>query len=146
MTATSKPRTAPAARPIAKTAPAVEIVDEPSATEIERDKELLEAELLADLPKLKRPEKLRIRERNRLMAIVLRFDDLRLEVGDVIDEDDDTPASREKSLAVLDVVADIDDFAESIARDPEAYADWSADQRPDAFLAILNRYSVALGK
>lgn len=128
-------------------------VPAPTEAEIAHDKELSDEELLADMPELKAPEKLRIRERNRIMRLVFE--------SDFMDKDDEKDAPKPKTaaekaeaakqkkqetLAILDLVAGIDEFAESIATDKEAYAEWSEGQDYPAFLALMHRYSAALGK
>lgn len=113
-----------------------EIVDEKSALEV-LDEKLRDDEILADLPELKDPIKLRIRERNVLLELVMRADAMSK------DENADEVAAK---MAALDLMAGIDEFAETIATDKNAYVEWAEAQSYDAFLALLNRYSAALGK
>lgn len=113
-----------------------EIVDEKSALEV-LDEKLRDDEVLADLPELKDPIKLRIRERNVLLELVMRADAMSK------DENADEVAAK---MAALDLMAGIDEFAETIATDKNAYVEWAEAQSYDAFLALLNRYSAALGK
>ena len=113
-----------------------EIVEEKSALEV-LDEKLRDEEILADLPELKEPIKLRIRERNVLLELVMRADQMSKA------EDADEVATK---MASLDLMAGIDEFAETIAVDKNAYIEWSEKQGYDAFLALLNRYSAALGK
>lgn len=113
-----------------------EIVDEKSALEV-LDEKLRDDEVLADLPELKDPVKLRIRERNILLELVMRADQMSKA------EDADEVSTK---MASLDLMAGIDEFAETIAVDKNAYIEWSEKQGYDAFLALLNRYSAALGK
>ncbi len=113
-----------------------EISDEKSTIEI-LDEKLRDDEVLADLPELKEPIKLRIRERNVLLELVMRADIMaKAEGADEVDA----------KMAALDLMAGIDEFAETIAVDKNAYIEWSEKQSYDAFLALLNRYSAALGK
>jgi hypothetical protein len=98
---------------------------------------LSEDELLADLPKLVEPTRLRIRQRNDLLTLVMGAEEFSQ------DSSLDDTASK---VAILNMMADIDDWAESIAFDKEAYALWSEGQGYESFLALMNRYSVALGK
>ena len=113
-----------------------ETVDEKSALEV-LDEKLRDDEILADLPELKDPIKLRIRERNVLLELVMRADAM------TKDENADEVAAK---MAALDLMAGIDEFAETIAVDKTAYVEWAEAQSYDAFLALLNRYSAALGK
>lgn len=112
------------------------ITDEKSALEVQ-DEKLRDDEILADLPELKDPIKLRIRERNVLLELVMRADAMSK------DENADEVAAK---MAALDLMAGIDEFAETIATDKNAYVEWAEAQSYDAFLALLNRYSAALGK
>lgn len=112
------------------------ITDEKSALEV-LDEKLRDDEILADLPELKDPIKLRIRERNVLLELVMRADAMSK------DENADEVAAK---MAALDLMAGIDEFAETIATDKNAYVEWAEAQSYDAFLALLNRYSAALGK
>lgn len=113
-----------------------ETIDEKSTLEV-LDEKLRDDEVLADLPELKEPIKLRIRERNILLELVMRADQMSKA------EDADEVSTK---MASLDLMAGIDEFAETIAVDKNAYIEWSEKQSYDAFLALLNRYSAALGK
>lgn len=113
-----------------------ETTDEKSTLEV-LDEKLRDDEILADLPELKEPIKLRIRERNVLLELVMRADVMSKAEGA------DEVATK---MAALDLMAGIDEFAETIAVDKNAYVEWSEKQSYDAFLALLNRYSAALGK
>lgn len=118
------------------TVPETETIDEKSTLEV-LDEKLRDDEVLADLPELKEPIKLRIRERNILLELVMRADQMSKA------EDADEVSTK---MASLDLMAGIDEFAETIAVDKNAYIEWSEKQSYDAFLALLNRYSAALGK
>lgn len=109
-----------------------------SLTDAEKELEavLADDELLADMPELKAPEKLRIRERNRLLALVLQADEMNSR----------SLTGKEQQVAALDLMAGIDEFAESIAKNQDAYIEWSEGRNYEAFLAIMNRYATALGK
>lgn len=106
---------------------------------------LSEDELLADLPELKAPGKLRIRQRNVIMAIALK---LKAFVGD--DEDDDGSFEMDEDdprlPQLLNILAEIDEFAESIAKDPIEYAEWAEGKDYDVFTALLQRYASAVGE
>ena len=47
---------------------------------------------------------------------------------------------------LLDVLADVDEFAESIAADPAAYVEWSLGKGYEVFTALLMRYASAVGE
>jgi hypothetical protein len=107
-------------------------------------------ELLADLPELKAPGRLRIGESNRIMKLMVRVRDL---IPDDADQGEDGSASFDlKSLAdedfdkLLDMLDGVDKFAESIALDPAAYVAWSEGKGIEHQMALLNRYSSAVGE
>lgn len=106
---------------------------------------LSDDELLADIPELKAPGRLRLRQRNVIMAIALRLNGF---IGD--DEDSDGKISLDEDdprlPQVLDILAEIDEFAESISVDPEAYAEWAEGKEYDVFTALLQRYASAVGE
>lgn len=112
-------------------------------------------ELLADLPELVPPTKLRPRQRNVIMKLALGMRELVKRVkgitSDDLDDAEDVSIDME-SLgdedlgAVLDVFADIDEFAESIATDPKKYIEWSQKSSYDQLSALLSRYSSAVGE
>lgn len=117
----------------------------PSQAAIEREQIVDEDRALADMPALYGPHELRIRERNRLMAIVVRLHALANDDGELdVDMEADSPEARE----LLDVIADADDFAESIAVDKDAYIAWARSPRAgyEQFTAILTRYGRAVGE
>lgn len=119
----------------------VEVVEEVEVEVTEFEKELErklgDDEILADMPALKPAEKLRIRERNRLLRLVMLADDA---------SSNENATERETQLAALELMAGIDEFAESIALNPDAYVAWAEGQGHETFIAILNRYATALGK
>jgi hypothetical protein len=47
---------------------------------------------------------------------------------------------------LLDVLADVDEFAESIATDSDAYVQWSLGKGYEVFTALLMRYASAVGE
>ncbi|MBQ9917354.1 MAG: hypothetical protein IJO71_09160 [Microbacterium sp.] len=117
-----------------------------------RDTQQLEEELLADLPELKPALKLRIGERNRLSEILLDAyasglfggsDDERSEGFDL---DLDNPEDLAKYKQLNRLCEQIDEWAESIAVDREAYAEWAGGKQHDTYFAILNRYQEAQGE
>lgn len=99
-------------------------------------------ELLADMPELIAPERLRLRHRNRLMGIFLRADadGTLMGGGEVRDP--------KKLESMLNMLGEVDEFAESIALDKEAYAEWSIanGDNYNVFSALLQRYASAVGE
>lgn len=109
---------------------------------------LSEDELLAGMPALIPPAKLRIRQRNTIMKLALSMRDLMPDSEDEsvsVDLDLDN-LSPELLGKLLDAMADIDDFAESIALDKAAYAEWAQGKDYEVFSALLSRYSSAVGE
>lgn len=117
----------------------------PSAEEA-RDVELELEEMLEGMPELRSPDRLRIRQKNALKAIGLRHasDIEKLQAV----REKDAPIDEELALALMDLAAEMDEFAESIAFDKDAYEEWSiknADNIP-VFVALLNKYMTSLGE
>lgn len=111
------------------------------------DEKLAQADLLVDLPTLKPPHRLRLRQRNKLMGILLDsglLDDTD-ENGDV-DVDLSTEEGRSKVKNLMATAAAVDDFAESIADNPEEYELWAEGKQIDHFMAILGVYMSAAGE
>lgn len=105
----------------------------------ERERIAEEDELLADMPPLADPHRLRIKHQNALKRISLKAAPTfkKLRAGD---RGDDT-------LEGLFVLSEqIDAFAESIAKRPDDYAEWSAGKDENVMLAIFGRYSRARGE
>lgn len=123
---------------------ATEKVAEPevSAEDI-LENELRTEELLADLPELRPPHRLRLRHRNQIILVVARAEE-----SGAIDAISSGSTSLSSFTPVMNMLAEIDEFAESIAEDKEAYAEWAEKNATnyDAFLAIMNRYSRAVGE
>lgn len=149
---TRKPAVRKPAAPEAEVIEA-EIVDEESAptpsesVDEQLDQDALRAELLADMPELLPAHRLRARARagfDRLM--------LHATVGKVFRKDGmlsfnlSKPADVERYDAFLEFVSQIDEWAETIAIDPEAYADWSAGKDGEVFMALFMEYQRALGE
>lgn len=117
-----------------------EIID----AEIEQEEKI--AELLADLPPLIEPHRFRIAHRH-------AFDDLILEAQksgaferDDMDYDFTVAEDIEDYQKLAKFIASIDTWAESIARDKDAYVAWSEGKREDTFLALFQHYKKALGE
>lgn len=109
---------------------------------------LSEDELLADMPALIPPAKLRIRQRNTIMKLAFRMRDVIPDSEDgAVSVDLDLDSLGDEELGkLLDAMADIDDFAESIAIDKAAYAEWAQGKDYEVFSALLSRYSSAVGE
>lgn len=158
----------------------------PAAKALEQ--ELTEDELLADLPELKAPGRLRVRDRNKILTLSFKLsaftedndvDYSTLKKADLVaeidrrnenrDEDEKITTAGEKNEdlvaaleaddnsihleaddprmpLMLDVLADVDEFAESIAVDKEAYVEWSLGKGYEVFSALLSRYASAVGE
>jgi hypothetical protein len=104
------------------------------------DAALEREELLAGMPELKPAHRLRIRDRNRIASIIFKsplFERERQGGDDMSAEDID---------AMLELAAQIDEFAESIAVDADAYAEWAAGKDHQTFFAILDVYASAVGE
>lgn len=115
--------------------------DEPKALQ-ERDNAIELSELLSDMPELRAPEKLRVRHRNQLARLAMKL--ASANIHEAVEKNKDL--TDEQVDIMLDVMADIDDFAESIAYDADAYADWSAGKELKHFMAIFDRYASAVGE
>jgi len=107
----------------------------------EAEPEATEDELLVELPELTAPTKLRLRQRNKIMAMAGRLSSLTDDAGQISLEVGDP-----SFVKLLDVLADVDDFAESIAVDAQAYVDWSHTASYEQFGALLTRYASAVGE
>lgn len=127
----------------------VEDITEPTALELEQETEAEEADLLADMPTLTAPDKLRINHQNALRRLSLQvapsFERLRgLRDDDGVLSAEDMDAESYEGIFLATEL--IDAFAESIAKDPEAYADWAAGKDANTFFAILSRYTRTSGE
>lgn len=120
--------------------------------------DLTDDELLADLPAMVPPNKLRPRKRNQIMKMAFSLRDLMPE-----DDEDDDETGEEKSVdldidtlgedgmnRMLDLIADFDEFAETHLtlgdEGRQAYVEWAEQADYEQFSALLGRYSGALGK
>lgn len=98
-------------------------------------------ELLADLPELIPPHKLRLRTRNKVLKLAASLLEYQDEDGEL-----NFDASSPAFAAMLDVLADTDDFAQSIAADEAAYVAWAEKAGYEHFTALLMRYASAVGE
>lgn len=107
-------------------------------------------ELLADMPELKAPTRLRIGESNRIMKLMVRvrslIPDTAEEGADGAAEFDIDTLADEDFDKLLDMLDGVDKFAESIALDPAAYVSWAEGKSIQHFMGLLNRYSSAVGE
>ncbi|MFD5864355.1 hypothetical protein ACFWGP_05350 [Agromyces sp. NPDC127015] len=133
MSNTTKPTAKPGRQPADRKTTAAEL----------HEAELANEELLVDMPTLKPPHQLRIREKNRVYKLLFSSGFIS-DTGDITITDDKSVLEQLPSM--LDMAADVDDFAESIAVDKQAYAAWSEGKDFDVFFAILNRYASAVGE
>ena len=105
-------------------------------------------ELLADLPELAAPTRLRVRQRNVIMNLAMRMRSMFPEMdkeGESFEFDIDK-ATEEQTAALLDIFAQIDEFAEGIATDRAAYVEWALKADYAQLSALLSRYSSAVGE
>ena len=119
----------------------------PEVTEEEvRDHELEQEDLLAGMPELRAPGRLRIRHKNRLKAIGIRHGKHLQALSAAQENDTDIP--EEAAIGLLDLAAEVEEFGESIAIDPAAYEEWAIKHADDVavFVALLNRYMGAVGE
>lgn len=100
-------------------------------------------ELLEGLPPLTPPNRLRLRSRNRIMRLAIRLRGILPEGAEEFDTD---ALSEEQFGTLLDVLAEVDEFAEAIAVDSAAYVAWAEGADYAQFTAILSRYSSAVGE
>ena len=137
---TPKKTSKPVSKAVAKAEDSVDAVKEPTAEEL-REQELAMNEALEGLPELHPPHMLRIRDRNRVMEIAMKFSR-----SGLMDKLSSVDADVAIEMGAL--LADVDDFAESIAFDKEAYLAWSRENSDNygAFVALLMRYSEASGE
>lgn len=122
-----------------------------TAADVEND--AARDELLADMPALTPPNRLRPRARAALRAILIDATAKGLfeknEDGEVVIDTHEgriTPEEAEKVKNFDLLAVEVDEFAESIAVDADAYAEWSAGKGPEFGFAILARYQDALGE
>lgn len=118
----------------------VEAVESVTADALEHDLEL--EDHLAGVPELKAPARLRRRDRNKVVAILNALS-RRGVLGDA-----STLSNEDRIDAFMDMAADIDEFAESIALDHDAYVEWSVENADniEAFMAIFEKYSSSVGE
>ncbi|MCZ4066428.1 hypothetical protein O1W71_01935 [Microbacterium sp. H37-C3] len=154
--AASKPKTEPAPEP--EEVLEAELVDEPGvdsademtaserAEAIAAQQELYE-ELLGDMPPLRAPERFRFSHRTAFTKLMTGAISSGVFEGDGrLEFDLEDPADARRYEAFLDFVSSIDEWAESIAEDPESYAEWSVGKTADHFMTLFTHYRDALGE
>lgn len=106
-------------------------------------------ELLEDMPELRAPHRLRLRHKNALKTLAARVGARAASLPETIKKSaGGFDLKTEEMLLFLDLAAEIDEWAESIAVDKEAYELWAEARQDDPapFLAIMNRYMDAVGE
>lgn len=113
-----------------------------SKTQSKQDERQALEELTKNVPALKPASQFRQRERSKLLGIAVRLEPFIQEDGTVSLEDNGA------KLAMLEYVADADEFFESIAIDRDAYVAWSTGLKDSerVFGALLATYQEALGE
>lgn len=111
-------------------------------TQSKQDEVLEVEDLLKDVPDLKPAERFRQRERSRILGLSLKLEPYLNGAGEV------DLSNNDAARAMLDYLADADEFFESIAVDPDAYVAWSEglSNSEQVFTALLNKYQVRLGE
>ncbi|WP_136057239.1 hypothetical protein [Microbacterium sp. K24] len=107
------------------------------------------AELLADLPPMRPATRFRVRHRNDFANLVLDAAKSGAFAGEdsgPLEFDSAKPEDIERLQKLNEFVACIDEWAETIADDPEAYAEWSEGKTHDHFMALYITYRDALGE
>lgn len=108
----------------------------------------LREELLAELPALRPARRFRLSHRNAFTNLTLdaaksgAFDE-----GDgQLEFDPKNPEDIDRLQKLNAFVASIDEWAESIADDPDAYALWAEGKTQEHFVALYVQYRDALGE
>lgn len=112
-----------------------------SAAEKEQEQRREEDELLKDLPALTPAHELRLRTRNKILLISTKLNEFTGDGGAI-----ELDASSPELVALLDVLADVDEIAESIAENSEEYVKWAAGASYEQFTALCSRYARAVGE
>jgi len=147
----AKPRATKTAKP-EQIAPPVTDSPEPTPSEViemEQEQKELREELLADLPPLRPAITFRMRHRNDFQNLLLdaaksgAFDE---DTEGPLEYDETRKEDIERLQKLNEFVAQIDEWAETIAEDPEAYAVWAQGKTHDHFMALFMQYRDALGE
>ncbi|RBO73537.1 hypothetical protein [Microbacterium sp. H6] len=140
------------AKPQDRKAPARSKAPKPSEVlDAEQEAAELRAELLGDMPALRAPHRFRLGHKN-------DFENLTLDAaksgafdgngdGDgMLEFDTSKPEDIERFQKFKAFVVSIDTWAESIAEDKEAYAEWAEGKTEEHFMALFIYYRDELGK
>lgn len=108
------------------------------------DDELVEKDILNGVPALLPPEQFRQRQRSKVMGMLNRLRSLADDEGNVTVDPDDLKATD----ALLDLVADADEFFETIAADHDAYVEWSTGLKDSELIfgTLIAKYARAVGE
>lgn len=120
--------------------------EEITDAEAEREEQLEMEDLLADMPELLSTHRFRLRHKNRLKEIAFRYQDDIAKARALSAKDEKlTP---ELGLSLEAMAGEVDFFAQSIAKDADAYEDWAVEKSDDVtvFVALLNKLMGALGE
>lgn len=124
-----------------KVAKPSEIVDD----SIELDE--IRKELLADLPALRPAHRFRLAHRNAFADLTLNAIKSGAFEGDgALEFDTNNPEDIERLQKLQAFVASIDEWAESIAEDKDAYIAWAEGKTEEHFMALFRTYQVELGE
>lgn len=117
--------------------------------ELEQEQKELRERLLADLPALRPAVTFRMRHRNDFQNLLLdaaksgAFDE---DTEGPLEFDDSRFEDIERIQKLNEFIACIDEWAETIAEDPAAYAEWAQGKTHDHFMALFMEYRDALGE
>ena len=119
--------------------------------EAEQNAEALRRELLGDMPPLREPHRFRLGHRNAFTNLTLdaaksgAFDGNGDGEG-MLEFDMTKPEDIERYQKFAAFVESIDEWAETIAEDKDAYAAWSEGKTEEHFVALYMHYRDELGK
>lgn len=122
---------------------------EATELELEQEQEATEAELLAGLPKMAEPHRLRMRQKNMLKRIAFAFGPFFEALRATADEDGVTHANLlapDDYEAMFDALDAIDAFGEALAVNKDAYVAWSEGKGEAEMFALYKRYQRAAGE
>ena len=117
----------------------------------EQEAKALREELLGDMPPLRHPSRFRLGHTNDFTNLTLdaaksgAFDGNGNGDG-MLEFDMTKPEDIERYQKFAAFVASIDLWAETIADDKDAYAEWAEGKEPDHFLSLYMYYRDELGK
>ncbi|WP_100813012.1 hypothetical protein [Microbacterium lacus] len=116
----------------------------------EREAAERRAELLEDIPELRPAARFRLRHRNDFHNLVLEAKKSGAFEGgsddSELDFDMDKPEDIVRFQKLQEFVVSIDEWAETIAEDIDAYTLWSEGKTEETFIALFVEYREALGE